>query len=1359
MHIRTILKIIVFLFIFTYKGSAIQFRNLTEEDGLSSNWVYCITQDNQGFMWFGTDKGLDRWDGVNVHSYKHDPTDSNSLSSSDIKRIYQDSDGIFWIGTTVGLDRYDPVSDTFSHYFFEKEYSENNWVIRILAQGDSILWLGTKNGLVRFQKDTGHFQKFFFRNENGQVINKYRQIWALSWIGDDCLVAGTRGVFFKFDTNTYKSYEFYPGFKEKNWGIGYSSYRDSEGLVWLCFSNGGVFCYDPKNEAMHRYINNADTTYINYPCIVGITEDRYGDIWLASLGGGLHHYNKRTKKFRWFTPKLGEQGRISTSITIDVFEDKQGNIWSGSYDGGVNMIPRWGKNIQIHGQYFEKKKSIGDGAVVSLCEDPDGYLWVSSMGGGLAQISQDFSQAMHLDDQNPEPISYRWNTAIELDHKKNVWLCNSYGIGVWTRETKKSEWLMTPSTETPGKIPDYSAIVSVCEDSLGNMWFGSYTEGLVCLTALKEFKYYHHDPNNPTSVVSGAIFSLMCDHSGNLWIGTTTGLSCLEQGSESFITFSICHNDTNKKDFDYIAFTTFEDSRGLLWLGTDRGLYILDRENNQFVDRTSDLGIAHQEISTILEDQSADLWIQSATHLYRFNVTNNQTREFGKKDGFIDIGAGLGQNRNFILGRTGHIYYGGNKRVIRFHPDSILINPEPPPVVFTSLEINYKKVKPGKNEYLEKTLNYTDSIVLPYSVNSFSVGFAALDYTLPQNNQYAYMLEGFHNEWVDPGALRKAVFTGLQPGHYTLRVKASNNDGVWNEQGASLKIYITPPWWRTTLAYFVWTVLFIGVFYFFYRMQLKRARFKQRSILEHEQVEKLQEIDRLKSTFFANISHELRTPLTLILGPVDDILKQNINDQVRKNIDVMHRNGKRLLRLINQLLDFSKLEAGTVKLSTAELDLVAYVKRIVASFMSAAERNNIRLEFKAKERTLLCYFDAEKLETIVANILSNAFKFTPEGGHIVVRVERQKNEKGKFCEITIQDSGIGIPEDELSHIFDRFYQIDDSQTRKHEGAGIGLALAKEMAELHHGTIEVESQPCQGSLFTVRLPLGRTHLKDDEISKEPIEETIFEPRAVETSGTDSQNQAQKKSKPLVLLVEDNHDVRFYIRDLLSGSYNVREAQNGVQGLDMAIRKSPDLIISDVMMPEMDGFELCEKIKTDGRTSHIPIILLTARADESDKLSGLETGADDYIIKPFSAQELKIRVNNLIEQRKRLRETFSRKLDVDPSEITVTSMDREFLNRAIKIVEEHMAHSSFSIEFLARRLGLSRMHLHRKIKALTDLTASQFVLLIRLKRAAQLLEERAGTVTEIAYQVGFENPSYFSACFRKQFGVRPSEYLAS
>ncbi|MBN1560199.1 response regulator [candidate division KSB1 bacterium] len=1331
-----------------------QFTNLTVDDGLSSNHVFCIHQDHLGFMWFGTMRGLNRYDGVSIRAFTHDPADTNSLSNDEIKRIYEDENHILWIGTIKGLNRFDPKTEQFTRYYFGQDGGAP--IMRILAEGDTILWLGTMYDLIRFRKKTGEYDSFLWRDENGDMRPEKRASYALARLDNGCLaVSCGLDDFHMFDPTTRQFSELHDTFAAKRMSSGYAAFCDSEGLVWFGFSGiNGVYCLDQKTWKLKGYLNSVDSTFVNYPLVIGITEDHDGYIWFATLGGGLTRHDKKTKSFVHYTPQIGVTGRISTNQTCDVFVDQQGNIWCGSYDGGVNMLPRWGKNIRLHEQYPEKEKSIGYGAVDDLCQDLDGNLWVVNSGGGVTKISPDFLKATHMCYTDQAPFRNLWEyQAVERVRRGDLWFCGNR-VSVLDWQTKSISFLTGPDITNPGKIWPRSAWICMSEDSLGNMWFGSTYEGLLRYDREKKIKVFQYDPNDSTSLSGNAVFSLMCDKGGHIWAGTGAGLSCLPQGTESFINYTLC--DSSPSGGAYGVFGTFEDSRGLLWMGCGYGLYVLDRTNGCFVDRTADLGIAKQDIRAILEDKNGHLWLRTTTHLFRYDVENRIAKSFGPEDGFVGVNTSQWRMRDFCTGRTGHIYYGGTRIVGRFHPDSLFENPDPPPIVLTDLEVNYKRIRPGDEPFFNAALPYVDELKLPYDHNIFSIAFAALDYTAPQKNEYAYKLAGLHKEWVAAGARHVATFTRLSPGRYTFHVKAANNDGIWNEMGASLKIRILPPWWRTTWAYLLWSSLLFGVVYAAYRLQLNRARLKQRVVMEHEQSEKLHELDRLKSSFFANISHELRTPLTLILGPLENIIKLQIGDYAKTQIDIMQRNGARLLQLINQLLDFAKIEAGTVHLAVAEMDIIPFVKRIVASFMSAAERKNMALDFKADERVLLCYFDADKLEKVVANLLANAFKFTPQNGHILVRVRRQEND----VIISVRDSGIGIPAEQLSRIFDRFHQVDCSQTRKTEGAGIGLALAREMIELHHGSIEVQSELGHGSEFIVRLPLGRAHFKDADIVKGAINESIFEPSPVQpVYAEEIPESATRRGKPLVLIVEDNRDVRYYIRDLLSDGYNIREAEDGLHGLEAAIRKMPDLIISDVMMPEMDGYELCKRIKTDERTSHIPVILLTARAAEADKLVGLETGADDYIVKPFSAQELYIRVKNLIMQRRKLREKFSRKLSVDPSEVTVTSIDTQFLKRAIELVEEHMAQPDFGSDYLARHIGLSRMQLFRKIKALTDLSTSQFVLVIRLKRAAQLLKEKAGTVTEIAYQVGFQNPSYFSACFRRQFGVLPSEYLSS
>ncbi|MBN1560398.1 response regulator, partial [candidate division KSB1 bacterium] len=613
---------------------------------------------------------------------------------------------------------------------------------------------------------------------------------------------------------------------------------------------------------------------------------------------------------------------------------------------------------------------------------------------------------------------------------------------------------------------------------------------------------------------------------------------------------------------------------------------------------------------------------------------------------------------------------------------------------------------------------------------------------------------GFHKEWIYPNESRAATFTNLSPGNYAFKVKASNADGTWNETGISLAIHVLPPWWRMWFAYLSYALFVIGLVLVVYRAQLGRIRLKQQMQLDKERAEHLEELDSLKTRFFTNISHEFRTPLTLILGPIDNMRRQTANKKWQEQLDLMRRNGRKLLTLINQLLDVSRLEAGKMVLQRETIEVCFLLRGIVGSFSSAAERKNINLSLLGADSDFDAFIDHDAFEKIMMNLIANALKFTPENGAIDVVLktfndDESTKRKDAVFSIRVRDTGIGISMDRLDHIFDRFYQVDSSATREHEGTGIGLALAKELVELHGGLISVQSELGKGSTFTVQLPVGE--VQESTSRQRRQERPLIE---MEKEGIPKQAKDKKDTSPILLVVEDNVDMQLYIKDALA-DYTIETARDGERGFNNAVDIIPDLVISDVMMPVMDGFELCKKLKTDERTSHIPVILLTARAEQKDRLTGLETGADDYLVKPFDVKELQVRVKNLIDTRKKMRERFQRDIGLAIKEIAFTSADERFLQRAIRIVHEHISDSQFSNEQFGEKIGMSRMQVHRKIRALTDQSTNEFIKSIRLKYAANLLKQRSGNVSEIAFEVGFESPSYFSKCFQKQFGVSPRE----
>jgi signal transduction histidine kinase/CheY-like chemotaxis protein len=843
------------------------------------------------------------------------------------------------------------------------------------------------------------------------------------------------------------------------------------------------------------------------------------------------------------------------------------------------------------------------------------------------------------------------------------------------------------------------------------------------------------------------------------------GLNKLDKKEEKFYRYKHEPNNPNSLSNNLVS-TIYQDKNRVLWIGTEGGG--INKLHYQEID-----GLSNNIVYGILEDNHHNLWISTRNGLSKFNPVDvddkgtafpSAFKNYYVHDGFQDNEF---RTNSYFKNRKGEMFFGGINGFNAFYPDSLKENLTIPDVAITGFKVfneNYK---------LDTSITEINQIVLSYNENFFYLDFAVLDYIAPENNNYAYKLDGLDNDWNYVDNRNFAHYTNLAPGNYAFHVKASNSDGVWNEEGTSIRIIITPPWWKTWWAYSLYGVALLFTLYGLRRYEMNRISYKNQGKLDKAVLKEKEETEKIKSRFFANISHEFRTPLTLIFGPANDVLEKTKEPDTKQSVGTIKRNANRLYGLVNQLLDLSKLEAGKMALETSEQNIIPLLKGLFQSFTSLAERKKITLKFNAIEENLIVYIDKDKVEKIVNNLLSNAFKFTPEGGKIVVSVNttnantsplNKAGTQGGSVEISISDTGRGIPKERIDNIFDRFYQVDGSHTRESEGTGIGLALTKELVELHKGKIQVESEEGEGSTFTIMLPLGKDHLKPEEIVDKEIQEET-EVNKEETEQIPETEKSKEKAdidllletgKPLLLIVEDNSDVRNYIISHLEEDYLVEEAVNGEDGFTKSIEQIPDLIVSDVMMPKMDGFQFCAKIKTDERTSHIPIILLTAKASGESKIEGLETGADDYIMKPFDAKELKVRIKNLIDQRKKLREHFLEEGIFNLDNNNITSVDKKFLEKAVKIINEHLSDSLFGVESFASELAIGRTSLHKKVVALVGEPPGELIKRIRLSKAGILLKNKTGNISEIALEVGFNNPAYFSECFKKQFGVTPSQY---
>jgi signal transduction histidine kinase/CheY-like chemotaxis protein/AraC-like DNA-binding protein len=921
-------------------------------------------------------------------------------------------------------------------------------------------------------------------------------------------------------------------------------------------------------------------------------------------------------------------------------------------------------------------------------------------------------------------------------------------------------------SKTPYEL--YNDFVISIEEDKDILWIGTQTGGVTRINKAKQNFLHFKKTENPNSLTSALIRGIIEDKTQNIWAGTNNGgVNVLKRKntniSSLYVSKHYQHNSTSKNSISSNSiYPIIEDSQGDIWIGTYG--YGLNRFSH---DKFQVFNFNESDTNSLSENRIHAL-AEDTTHLFigtmggALSVYNKHTKKFKRYsshpvnpyqfDGLQSDEFNLG---SYASTADGYFIFGGVNGLTIFHPDSLVFNSNHAKIIITDLTVLNTPIKPltknPHNIHIEEDISQLKKIELKHNLNIINLEFSAMDFVNPIKNQYAYKLDGFNKDWVYSGNKRSVTYTNLDPGKYTFRVKASNNDGLWSAYETTLIIIILPPPWRTWWAYSLYILTFTMLLLSARNEVIKRERLKSKVKLKEIEAEKYQELNTLKSRIFTNISHEFRTPLTLILTPLQKRLELATTTEDKVELTLMQRNAQRLLTLVNQLLDLSRLEAGTLKLKCTNEDLIIITQRIASQFLSMATSKNIQFEVDA-ESSIYLTCDVEKFENILTNLLSNAFKFTPSVGSILIYI-RKKDSSTKFpfgfVEIQVYDSGPGIKKEHQDKIFNRFYQVDDSTTREFEGSGIGLALTKELIELHGGTIEVTSEYGKGTTFIIRLPLGQSR----ETQKTTQPEVIHLNHSQPEPDIYFNEEVTAES---ILIIEDNSDLRLYLKNELKSSYTILEGSNGEEGFTLAIEKIPTLIISDLMMPKRDGLQLCEMIKTDARTSHIPFILLTAKSDIKVKLEGLTLGADDYVAKPFNMQELQVRIKNLIENRKRLQQKYGNQLSLRPTEIQVESMDDRFIKTAMEVVERHIADTSFGVEQFAEEVALSQAQLYRKLKAITNFTPNEFIRHMRLERAADLLKKHAGNVADVSYQVGFNNLSYFAKCFKEKFGVPPSQF---
>ncbi|MGE6219484.1 two-component regulator propeller domain-containing protein [Nubsella zeaxanthinifaciens] len=1354
----------------------LSFKRITINEGLSQNTVFCIAQDKTGFIWIGTEDGLNKYDGYEFTIYKHQNNDPKSLSHSQINALLEDKKGNFWVGTSDGLNLFNKHTETFSKigYATSGEGTSGDFISTIYNDSRGNLWIGTYNGLKYYDYESRklHAYNVGFVGKNREASNRVQtifedrnhNIWVSIGKSLKCISAQTKKLIELPTPIANDKILYAANVRAIN--------QTPNGDMWFATEGLGLIKFISASNSIQRYSHESGNSG-GIPTNIIRTLFNNGDheLWIGTRDG-LSVLNTQSDQFLNYRYSTFDAQSLSHNSIRCILKDRSGNIWLGTYAGGVNFYGASSNNFGYIGQKSVGNTGLTHRVVSSIIADGNG-LWIGTEGGGLNYINRSSGVT-----KSYVINSVQQNIVKSLAKQGNLLWIGTYD-GLSCLNTQSNQLINYEITQNDGK-PENKQVYAISVTNNG-IWLGTDGRGLKFRDVNGNITSYLNDKKNPNTLSGNVVLSLLKNTDDKIWVGTEHGLNYFDAKTGKFKRYQ--HQNNNPFSLQHnTVLSLFYDSKHRLWVGTEGGgLSFLDTNNGKFYNINETYGLASAVIHAIREDKQGNLWVSTNKGLSKisfkkfslpFKNENIVVLNYTVQDGL--------QSNQFTSGAVetnaqGEIFFGGINGVTYFYPEKIIYNKIKPKVVITDFLIKNNPVKIEDDSPLKKSINETDLITLNYDQAFITFKFAALNYINPEKNKYAYKLKGFNDDdWHYVGNQRQATYTNLDAGTYTFEVKAANNDGLWTNQIKSVKIVVLPPWWKTWWAYLLYAAIIGTLLYAFNSYSVKTTKLKHELELQHVSHEKDQELAKRKLSFFTNISHEIKTPLTLILGPIDKLINQNEgNNKTLNQLRLIQRNGERLVRLINQLLDFRKFEEDSMVLQTAEGNIVRFVREVVIAFEPYAQHRHIKLKFSSEQQSLRLWFDRDKLEKVIYNLISNALKFTNEGGQVLVSVHEVDVEGVKMASIAVEDDGIGIPPDQIDRIFEKFKHFDNEGVNS-SGTGIGLAFSKGLVQLHRGKINVESilaSPNNSgrTVFTMLLPIGNAHLSESEmIQNYKNSEDITSYKGTEISNTsklalEKRKQqvlnAAGKDKLILLVVEDNSEVRQFVSSHFESNFEIHEAENGKVGIEQALKIIPDIIISDVMMPITDGITLCKTLKTDTRTSHIPVVLLTARTPIIFNIEGLETGADDYITKPFNLNMLEARIWNLLDNRQKLRERYSKEVTLQPTNVAITSPDEKFLEKIMAFIEKNIAEPELSVEELGNVAGMSRVTLYRKIKALTNQTAIEFIRSVRLKRAAQLLQQNKFNVNEVAYMVGFSDVDYFRRCFKEEFKLTPKEYANS
>lgn len=1348
MQIRTLLCLVLLACTLQLMGQVALLESLTIEEGLSQGMVYDMVQTRDDYLWIATKDGLNRYDGYNFKVFVHDPFNPFTLTENVITALYEDSRGLLWVGTeSKGLNVYDPKTGLFHHFSNAAAFKPgvaNLDVMRMLEAPDGSMYVTQRGvGVLHIkvpaawrkalprQPELGKLaamtvfpeEQFDFKNVNDRLVALELQPTGEVWVYSElqAYTMDTSRGFVKpvaaaqlpqasppvylFGAAAYRVRAFRNGQLVTD---GIPPGGGIRTVVAKPTDNGG--CWLATNEKLW-YLEAGEFPDFERPDwildrdISAVTRDRHGNIWVGTMGYGLRKINPKKQLFHkgadgvsiwgiWRDPA----GRYYCKIFNEIFPYSPTERTLGRELAFRNVIPR----------------------VLDMCIEDSTTYWLL----GRDSDDQGLKAICRYNPATKASACYPMPTYVDIAADPAT-----------SKAARKVPFLLYP----------YARIL---QDRSGNLWATGINGTLARFdTATRQFtlfSYQHVFEKRPQSITA---FALAEDGNGHIWIGTQRGLvRGIRKGNT--LTFELFETQANNpkglsNNNILCLLPDPTQPKQTLWIGTKGGgINCLDLKTRVFTHINTQSGLPNDVVYGILPGDADELWCSTNRGLAKLTLDDGRrvrdittfTAAKGLQDNEFNTQA-------FSKAANGELLFGGVNGINRFFPYAVLPDSTPSPLAWVGLSINHEaQAVPHSVEGLQLNANQ----------NNLSFEFSLLDFTDPATNRYRYRLVGLDDDWVTLGTNRFCRFTNLAPGNYQLEVQGSNGEGGWQSLERPIRITVFPPWWRSTLAYWLYGILLTLAVVWGYRFQLRRIKMREQLAYEHRETERIRAMEQMKTNFFTNITHEFRTPLTLILEPARRIRQQTTDSEVRWNADLIARNSKRLLEMVNKLLDLAKIESGSMALELRRGDMAELAASVYQTFLPLAEQRNIAMSFSVQPRPLTLAFDGGKVELVLNNLLSNALKFTPEGGQVALTVRQVSGQQGEpdGVEITVADTGIGIPDEAVAHIFERFYQVENAQHPAFEGTGIGLALSKELTTLMNGRLSVDSNAGAGSVFTVWLPMVA-----------PVEWETWTGAAQSATVADAASEPtllSEQEQPLVLLIEDNIELRAFLKQCLASRWTVAEASDGNEGIQKARDLIPDLVISDLMMPGQDGYAVCQALKNDELTAHIPIILLTARQALDAKIKGLRVGADDYMAKPFHTEELLARMDNLVALRRKLLERSPNTEQACATDTDhLSELDQAFLRRFMALLEEHLADEGLSVEQLAQQMHISRVQLHRKLKGITQKNATDFLRDYRLDRAMAMLRNQEGLVYEIASQVGFGSEKYFSRAFKERFGISPSK----